>query len=922
MKKIFQFLLLSSAYCVQLQAPLAKGDPNAATGETFSFDIGFAKFGYKAELTTARLWTASGDPAMSSYSDAVKPYGLSYTQQLASYVPSTIVPIAIPMANEEDATVYFFDGTKVNANSIANPIWGAQFLQFDVASEKPVFVIAADPGKVYAVQDLARYTTQTDTHKNITSLLLYDFGAGESVAALLASLQSFYVAHSVTPFGTDSSSKIALLERKMSGSMPYLSKLADTTISTSTAALTTGGAALANLGTNVTIASLFKFQQPYIGVDATAGVGGCAVALASARLTAITPAPTSEPLYDINFIQIAPTDVLNPGYDTIVSAASNNQVRITNITGMIASTNLNYLIVARDNGTGPQTIYALPRISSEHGGQNSGLIADFTKIQNTYKANPLLFNDRYFNTIISDPEQINPTGAFADQLTVGGIVPLDAPNSIKSLYSLGDCVYIVIGDAYNSTTQQPGTFKSQALFAQDGHIIGWTPWMRVLGSDQQMNYSIVSYDTISGFYVSSLDGTTFKSVYQTTFTTSSNLAPFLTTAQSAIGAVQGMFNFPQQTSGFNNAISLLISTGYNNVTIGQTGYESSGVFQAKPMGASDVISFSGDAINNHRSLIAAEIAHNGINHWIFVAGASGVSVLTNDLTGYTWINGLQNISSDPFDGETWKLVGDFSSVKKLVWDQTYLYVMTKTELYQIALDPNKFKATPTAALNATLITSSTNVSANSFFLDMIIDNGFCLIGTTNGLFSLNLPSGQATQINIPDGLNCASQLITSSQSYQPQREFKALSNLTVLNNSFGTQQARINRFVIQNSVVLPFDDFLAGYISSGVITGKPTSFVRFNDYMSSYFTDGTWNLACSYFQGINQPSNTQATPLVQQLIAGISAGTSSSSVIMGMASSYAPLTFLRGAINQTSLVRESTSGSLLINGNFASHANA
>ncbi|MCX5923781.1 MAG: hypothetical protein NTU89_04460 [Candidatus Dependentiae bacterium] len=115
---------------------------------------------------------------------------------------------------------------------------------------------------------------------------------------------------------------------------------------------------------------------------------------------------------------------------------------------------------------------------------------------------------------------------------------------------------------------------------------------------------------------------------------------------------------------------------------------------------------------------------------------------------------------------------------------------------------------------------------------------------------------------------------------------------------------------------------MAGQISSGIITGNPTSFVRFNDYMSSYFTDGTWNLASTYFQGINQPSNTQATPLVQQLIAGISAGTSSSSVIMGMASSYAPLTFLRGAINQTSLVRESTSGSLLINGNFASHANA
>lgn len=926
MKKIFQILLLSSAYCFQLQAPLAKGDPSAAEGETFSFDIGFAKFGYKEDLITARLWTASGDPAMSSYPDSVKPYGLSYTQHLASYVPSTIVPIAIPMANEENATIYSFDGKKVNASSVTNPIWGAQFLHFDVASGKPVFVVASEPGKVYAVQDLERYAVQTDRHKNTTNLLLYDFGAGQNVRSLLASLQSFYVAHSVAPFGTDNSSKIALLERKALGNMPYLSKLADTAISTSTSALTAGGADLATLGTSVTIASLFKFQQPYMGVDATAGTGGCAVALTSLSLSEISPKPKSETIYNINFVQIAPTSVLNPGYDTIVS--STNQVRIKNITGMATSTKLNYLIVSRDNGAGPQAIYAIPRISSESSGQSRGLIADFTKIQNTYTTNPLLFSNRYFNTIISDPAQINPTGAFADQLTVGGTVPLDAPNSIQDLYSIGDSVYIVIGDSYD-LSQSPGTFRSTALFAKEGHIIGWTPWTRVLGSDQQMMYSLVSYDTISGLYVSHVT-TNFRAVYQTTFTTSSNLEPFLTSAQSAPGAVQGMFNFSKHCAALDDKISLLISTGYNNVTIGQTGYvDSDGFFKIKTMSAGDVISFSGETINNHRSLIAAEIAHSDNTStiptysWIFAGGASGVSVLTGDTTGYTWTEVLTNLSTNPFAGETWKRVGDFSSVKKLVWDQTYLYVMTKTELYQIALDPNKFMATPTANLDAKLIALSTSISGNSFFLDMIIDNGFCLIGTTNGLFSLNLPSGQATQINIPDGLNCASQLIVSSPNNHPTKEFKTLSNLTVLNNSFGTQQARINRFVIQDSTVIPFDDFLAGTMSSGVITGIPTSFLRFNDYMSSYFTDGTWNLASSYFQGVNQPSNTQATPLVQQLIAGISAGTSSSAAIMGTSSSsYSPLTFLRGAINMTNLIRESTSGALLINGNFASHANA
>ncbi|HSW75957.1 MAG TPA: hypothetical protein VLG50_02870 [Candidatus Saccharimonadales bacterium] len=914
MNKIFHILVLTSVYCTYLHAPLVIGDSQAATGETFSFDVGFASFDIGSELSFPRLWTATNDPAMNTKSDDVKQYGLSLTNQLSSYVGANVRPIAIPMTNPENAVTFAFNGTTAVIGSIPNPMWGGTFAFFDVSIQKPIFTVTAELNKIYAVENISRYKVTDEKHQNTTDLLVHDFGNGQEVKALLASLNEIYAAHAIGTFGADDTSKIALLVRSTltseQGTVPYLRPIADTSLTTTTPALSGGLAPLLELCPSVTISHLFGVV--YVGVDATASLGSMASGMTIAQLNPVNADGTGG--FFFKFIQIAPTSVLNPGFDTVISATSCNEIRIKNITGIKTSTGLDYVIVARDNGAGPQTIYALPILSA---GAHMGEIADFTSLRNNFgSVYPYLFASRQFTKVISDASQIDPTGPFATQLLVGaGPLPLDAGNSIKSLHTTGDSVYAVIGDAYTAT-QSPGTWRSQAIFAQDGHIIGWSAWSRVLGSDEQMNYSTIDRKTISGFYVSHVT-TNFRAVHETTFVTDSYLAPFLTVAQTPVGGIQGLFDFPQSTPGFNNSLSLMLSTGFDNVTIGQTSAIQGGILKSLAMTSTDVISFSDLNIPIKGALIASDIAHNGPNHWIFVGGMHGVSVLTGDGTGYSWTGNLPNIAALNA-GQTWKTVGDFSSVKKLAWDQTYIYILTSTQLYRIALDPNKFLATPTAPLDTQLVVSSFDVADNSYFLDMLIDDGFILLGTTNGLFTLHTSTKKSVQIQIPNGLPAISRLIAISPNQEPQRTFKTLSNLDILTSSFGTQQTRLNRFVIQDSVLTPFDDFLN---SNSVGIGSATSFIKFDNYMSNYFTDGAWNLASSYSLGINQPSDTHPTPLIQQIFAGIRTGFPSSQIIMPKLSGYAPIPFAKEANNLGGFVRENVTGSLILFGNFAALAN-
>ena len=69
---------------------------------------------------------------------------------------------------------------------------------------------------------------------------------------------------------------------------------------------------------------------------------------------------------------------------------------------------------------------------------------------------------------------------------VGGnsSLPITAgANVVKDMFVDGDTVYVAAGDGAASATNNPGVYKSQAVFNQNGQIDHWTDWQRVTPND-------------------------------------------------------------------------------------------------------------------------------------------------------------------------------------------------------------------------------------------------------------------------------------------------------------------------------------------------------------------------------------------------------------------------------------------------------
>lgn len=931
-----------------LQSILVVGDPDAASGNTFSFNVGFAKF-TQMDAAPGKYWLASGQTITT---DDAKPFALSYVQQFSaepSLDPETgiaLIPAAIPMASPGSAALFSYNSTtqKVDTTTAPNPFYGAQFSLFDIFTYKPVCVMQADITKLLYAYDIRYSPNPTETTgPNKTEILLYDFAA-ESVVALAGASDSIYTASTTGTFGTSNSyiSNFILTSEKKPEQkkededkkkknkkeeekpeprlLPYLQLLAKIDISTATNALTTnGGTALASLGSSITLRPSITGLL-FAGVQATAANTTANDCAAGVMLVNTLKTVSGEFILEPN--PIATDSVLRSGLTTVISAPRNESIRIKNIALMSTSTSLDYIIVARDQGTGPQTIYAAPIVTTPTAAL--GQIADCTKISNAFNQDPPTFAKRTFTTALTDATQIDigNTTAFSKQIAVGsGALPL-ASGNIQNLYTVGDSVYVVLGSAYAANTA-PGTFQSQAIFAQDGHIIGWSPWSRVLATDKPMLASYVSPNTTANFYVSdpSGAGTNFNTVIHTQWTINANLAPLFQSPYLTKGMTQGVFNFSQATPGFNNAMSLFATTGFNQVTLAQTGSTPApNEFKiVSPLTTSNIVSF--DNIVDTHALVALELAHNTNTnlHWLFAGGANGLYVLTDNTTGYTHSGNFTSVS-DFNAGQTWKEVGNFSYVKKIVWDQTYIYVLTPQGLYQIELAPEKFMATPTMALSPAAMLISL---PNTFFLtDVIVDQGFCILGTTMGLLQATIEAGRRPAfaiVPIPDGLPTIAQLFVVSDTAEPQRNFKTLSNLLVLNNNFATQQARLNRFAIVDGTITPFNDSILNSTASP--TGVPTSFVRFSQYITNYFTDGSWNLASNYYLGLTQPSYV-TSPSLLQMYASIRNGRSSSQSILHTLSAYVPTQFLNGVNLFLGISRETTSGSYIASGNFQARINA
>jgi len=613
------------------------------------------------------------------------------------------------------------------------------------------------------------------------------------------------------------------------------------------------------LGDNVILHWDRILQRLFIGLNVDNKGGGTSTAngLLVGRLGAATaPALT---------IESAMPDVMTAdlalGSDHIIghkkSANSALKVFIQHIKTMHTSTGKVYVIVngqvqATGNNTPTKKVFALPLVHKQFPGTPLANNNDIGKI--TKKGNP---DQDAVVTAGGDAVKANEPAA-----QVGGGV--DAPAAIIGMFVHADSVYVHTIDDTKATTR--GIFQSSALFGTNGLIRGWTPWQRVMGAPDQVWGAGLDLPTAQFWYLTKTDtdGDTVK-VTQWNHKDNNllgNLITKLTTEFPCCSAgIHQLFNFDEQTPGFKtNEFSMMVATGLGKVALIQTGKLDGGFFA--PTSGADFVGgaladnvkvFSPQVLKDIGPICCADVSRfPSVSSLLFVGGYNGVAVLSKS-DGLGWVN-LDDAQFTAFPGDfTFKKLGSFKHVHKIVATRDHLYILTPQALYRIDLSTNKFKSISPTPLGAEVIATpqSLGLSACDSLLDFVVSSKLGLLATTAGLFrTVNDGDVQATipeankwiEIKTKAGFSLGPVTHLSFQS-KIKGSFEEGGNLYTVAGNMSTDLATIVRFDIKDTSGPEIDDDTVAPIcelKEAIDDPIRDYYYPFGEMRSAFVTDGTF----------------------------------------------------------------------------------
>lgn len=439
---------------------------------------------------------------------------------------------------------------------------------------------------------------------------------------------------------------------------------------------------------------------------------------------------------------------LATGNDKIVGFDDNTildtrEAIVHHVKTMHTSTGKGYVIVngkVYNSGVDKNEVFALPIVKQIYC-DNTPTSSHIGRVAN---------NDNADQDTITDDENKIATEDDEAAIIGGG----DAPADVEEMYVLGDTVYICcIGEQNGSPDTNPnerGIFKSTALFDENGLIRSWTPWERTMGAVDYV-YGM-GIDTTAGrfWYLTqtTAPGDTAK-VTSWTYQDDNLLGLLQTELATEFpfcdGGVHQMFNFSDQTLGFDrDEFSMMVATGYQKVAIIQSGKDDANDKLLPTSGddfGSNLATYfqvhNNQALKDIGPICAADISRTDNGDWLFVGGYGGLAVLSDvgaaDGEGWDDLNDITNIASFTF-----KKIGDFSRVHKIICAGDFLYVMTQKALYRIELNEDKFKENSPDPLNEVIIADTSyanlNLTSHDSLLDFIVSGKTGILATTNGLY--------------------------------------------------------------------------------------------------------------------------------------------------------------------------------------------
>ncbi len=553
---------------------------------------------------------------------------------------------------------------------------------------------------------------------------------------------------------------------------------------------------------------------------------------------------------------ITPTTAI--GADSIIGAiGSSVDVNVHSLDIMYTSSGLFYLIIWGGVGSPSSTaltVYALPLVSI---GSFQGMLANVNSLPlETYNTttSPATFLGRGFNIPAVLPGELyTPANT---QAIVGNNASL--PSEITNMFVQGDTVFVSCQSDGNNL--KAGIFSSQAIFDTTTRIIGWTNWKRVAGSDKPTDNLI--FDPLTGqiMFMTGNNINTIDTVQRTEWTQQNPIANAVTSAyESSTSKVQGLWDFPSYTPGFNqalgNKIAVTSATGYNQVLLMQTGTDAVGnlfgpdapqeIFEAvhgslAGFTGAKAINFS--QLESFGAITSTAFAYDGNNCWLVVGGTGGIGILArNDGTGATLIgNNFSGLTADM----SLQLFPITENIRKVSAVDNNIFVLTTDELIRIPLT-----AAGIANNNVTSYTlastSDERFIPGSSFSDMIIAGPLLVLATSQGLYrsgnDVNIQTLTKanelflTSINLNESVGPATRLFSITNDYLESSLING-GMIYVLNSYVGYDQARIYRLTVS-----PFTDVTDQTIQNFpdmYIAGRPSFYLNYGNYQNYFFTDG------------------------------------------------------------------------------------
>lgn len=591
-----------------------------------------------------------------------------------------------------------------------------------------------------------------------------------------------------------------------------------------------------------------KLSRLFIGVstcsgqDATAGTRSIAVAYPQKGI-------------GLNIAPIAPDSAFNNTTNCPVGVrGACTYASIHKLAVMHTSTALSYLIVLGDIGIPEQTcrsVYALPLVNSPDAATHGTLAAIDAQPEDVFD-DKNKFERRLLTHAATTPDQL-PSSHDAAVLIGGKTLE---SGTITTIVSSGDSVYITVADDKTNKNNFSGIFCSRAIFEASGKIKGWTCWQRATIATEPAIGLIANHDT-GLFTILSHENSENTDIQQGMRKTEwkqetkeehHNLASLITTEFATTpGGIVHAQDFPYATKGLAGQ-SLFIATGVEKVVVAQTGTKNGPYDQPQKFNLqTDALStISGGQLTTIGAITSCAIATDNNQSWLIVGGSFGATILTSpDNSGWAVKNAADKNFSAIIAGFTFKKFGDYRAVKKIIADDSYLYILTDHQLDRLAINATAFNnGTP----DATTITD-TSMHKCERFLDIIVSGKCALLATNKHLLrTANGHDVRAAQqadngwvrVEIPESVGPVISfecITTSALTTDFARGIG--STIHLLNANYATNESQLVRFAVEglgehdaitDATICPLADVFK--------KGSSSSLICFDTFRNVLATDG------------------------------------------------------------------------------------